>query len=42
MSQVKLAVIGPGLIGKTHIQLVREHVGCSLAALVAPDKPKHH
>jgi len=42
MSQIKLAVIGPGLIGKTHIQLVREHVGCSLAALVAPDKPKHH
>ena len=42
MRKMEIVVVGPGLIGKTHIQLIQENPLCHLAALVAPDKPKHH
>lgn len=42
MTTINLAVVGPGLIGKKHVQLIQDNLGCSLKALVAPDKPKHH
>lgn len=42
MNKMKLVVVGPGLIGKTHVQLIQGNRECILAALVAPDKPKHH
>jgi predicted dehydrogenase len=42
MKRKKLAVVGPGLIGKKHIELIRSHGECELAAIVAPDHPPHH
>ena len=36
MSKLKLAVVGPGLIGKKHIDLILWHPQCELAAIVAP------
>jgi predicted dehydrogenase len=42
MNKLKLVVVGPGLIGKTHIQLIQGNPMCKLTALVAPDKPKHY
>lgn len=42
MNKLKLVVVGPGLIGKTHVQLIQGNSACNLAALVAPDRPKHH
>ncbi|EIG63512.1 Gfo/Idh/MocA family protein [Bradyrhizobium sp. WSM1253] len=32
---------GPGLIGQQHAQLVQKHSGCSLAAVVAPDREEN-
>ncbi|WP_089300128.1 Gfo/Idh/MocA family protein [Haloechinothrix alba] len=32
-----IAVVGAGLIGRTHIALVREHPACRLAAIIDPD-----
>lgn len=42
MNNVKLVLVGPGLIGKTHVQLINDNSQCILEALVAPDRPKHH
>ena len=36
MQPVKIAVIGAGLIGKTHIALVSAHPACELSAIVEP------
>jgi len=42
MNKIRLVVVGPGLIGKAHINLINAHTSCDLTALVAPDKAKHH
>ena len=42
MKNIELVVVGPGLIGKTHVQLIKGNPECNLTALVAPNKPKHH
>lgn len=42
MSRVKLAVVGPGLMGKRHIELIANNSNCLLAGLVAPDHVGHH
>ncbi len=42
MEKIKIVLVGPGLIGKTHVQLINNHDECLLGALVAPDRPKHH
>lgn len=36
MSKLKIAVVGPGLIGRKHIELILRHGECQLAAIVAP------
>lgn len=36
MDRLQLAVVGPGLIGKKHIELINQHARCELAAIVAP------
>lgn len=36
MNQLQLAVVGPGLIGKKHIELITKHPRCELVAIVAP------
>lgn len=40
MSRIRLAVVGPGLMGMKHIELIREHPGAELAAIVQPE-PNH-
>lgn len=42
MKKLSLAVVGPGLIGKKHIDLIRQNPDCDLAALVAPDHAHDH
>ena len=42
MKKIKLLVVGPGLIGKKHIELLKNVPLAELAALVAPDHAKHH
>jgi predicted dehydrogenase len=42
MKKIELVLVGPGLIGKAHVKLIQGNPDCNLAALVAPDKPKHH
>jgi len=37
MSKLKIAVIGPGLIGKQHIKLIQGHPLTELSSIVAPD-----
>lgn len=36
MHELKIAVVGAGLIGRTHIRTVAAHAGCQLAAIVDP------
>jgi predicted dehydrogenase len=36
MKKLSLAVVGPGLIGKKHIELIFKHPNCELAAIVGP------
>ena len=36
MKKLSLAVAGPGLIGKKHIELILKHPHCELAAIVGP------
>ena len=36
MRKFKLAVVGPGLIGKKHIELIVKHPQCELVAIVGP------
>lgn len=42
MNQLKIAVIGPGLMGKRHIELIANNPDCILTGLVAPDHSPHH
>lgn len=35
--KLSLVVVGPGLIGQKHIELIQEHRDCSLSAIVAPN-----
>ncbi|ASR39430.1 oxidoreductase [Prauserella marina] len=37
MSRVRIAVVGAGLIGRRHIDLVRRHPGCELVSVVDSD-----
>jgi predicted dehydrogenase len=39
---LKIVVVGPGLIGKKHIQLIHDNPNCELAAIVAPDNNLNH
>ena len=39
MRVLKIALVGPGLIGKQYIKLINEHPAAELCALVAPDLP---
>ena len=34
----RIAVVGPGLIGREHVKLIQASQRCELAAIVAPDK----
>ncbi|HEV7413744.1 MAG TPA: Gfo/Idh/MocA family oxidoreductase, partial [Casimicrobiaceae bacterium] len=36
MNPIGIAVAGAGLIGRRHIELIRESVSCELAAIVDP------
>ncbi len=38
--QVRICVIGAGLIGERHARLVAEHPDCNLAAIIDPDENK--
>ncbi len=38
---IGVVVVGPGLIGKKHISLVRAHSGAHLAAIIAPDSEQN-
>jgi predicted dehydrogenase len=42
MKKLKFVVIGPGLIGKQHIRLIKENPDCELIAIVAPDHEHNH
>jgi predicted dehydrogenase len=42
MHEIKLVVIGPGLMGKRHIDLIENNPECLLVGLVAPDHAEHH
>lgn len=37
----RIAVVGPGLIGREHVKLIQASQRCELAAIVAPDKAIH-
>ncbi len=39
---LSLAVVGPGLVGTKHIQLIRAHPEARLSAIVAPDHEHNH
>jgi predicted dehydrogenase len=39
MRKLKLVVVGPGLIGKKHMALIKARSDASLVAVVAPDRP---
>jgi predicted dehydrogenase len=41
MKELKIAVVGPGLIGKRHLQLLDENPASCVAAIVAPDRAKY-
>ena len=42
MKKLKIVVVGPGLIGKQHIRLIKENKECELASIVAPDHAINH
>ena len=42
MKSLKLVVVGPGLIGKQHIRLIKARDDCELLAVVAPDHEPNH
>ena len=42
MNPLNMVVIGPGLIGKQHIRLIRDRADCCLVAIVAPDHEQNH
>jgi predicted dehydrogenase len=37
MANLRIAVVGPGLIGKRHLELIAARPGCKVAAIVVPD-----
>lgn len=39
---VKIVVVGPGLIGRQHIRLIKLSSDCELVAIVAPDHEQNH
>lgn len=41
MEQIRLALVGPGLIGRVHSQLIQKNQSCHLQAVVAPDETCH-
>jgi len=41
MMKKRIAVVGPGLIGREHVKLIQASQRCELAAIVAPDKASH-
>ncbi len=41
MNPLKIAVVGPGLMGNKHIELLKNAPDCQLSALVAPDRISH-
>ena len=41
MSKVRIAVVGAGLIGRRHIELVQESEHCELAAVVVSLNPNN-
>lgn len=41
-NKIKIALIGPGLIGKKHIRLIKENSNTELSAIVAPDNHENH
>lgn len=41
-SQIKVVVVGPGLIGKKHISLINDNPLTKLCAIVAPDHSLNH
>ena len=42
MNRINLVVVGPGLMGKKHIELIFNNPSCNLAAIVAPNFIEHH
>lgn len=38
---VGIVLVGPGLIGKKHAELIDQHSACSLACVVAPDREQN-
>ncbi|MFO0114703.1 MAG: Gfo/Idh/MocA family protein [Betaproteobacteria bacterium] len=42
MKKVRIVIVGPGLIGKKHIDLVRANPETELVGIVAPDHAPHH
>jgi len=42
INKIKIALIGPGLIGKKHLCLVNENSNTELSAIVAPDNDENH
>lgn len=42
MKNLNIVVVGPGLIGKQHIRLVKAREDCELLAIVAPDHEPNH
>jgi predicted dehydrogenase len=41
MRKLAIAIVGPGLIGTKHLELVERNPATSVAAIVAPPHPKH-
>jgi predicted dehydrogenase len=41
MNALKIAVVGPGLIGKKHLQLIADDSGSRIGAIVAPNRDSH-
>lgn len=41
MKKLKIAVVGPGLIGREHVKLIHASDRCELVAIIAPDKKIH-
>ena len=42
MKKLKIVVVGPGLIGKQHIKIIKQNVSADLCAIVAPNHVENH
>ena len=42
MKKIHISVVGPGLIGKKHIELIKERTDVTLCSIVAPDHIENH